>query len=163
MLEEQKPSPGSNQSIRLTLEIGRPWLVTLWAVFIFVTGAIAGAALLHLWHPKPPRDDRQASPLPKDLAQRMQRDLALSDAQTLAVEEIVAEYEPLFRQTSEEAQEQLRSDLEAMHQEILPLLDERQQAIHQDEWRNMLRPPKHHKGPHRRDGPPHKPWKNHRH
>ena len=160
---KQHDSHRSGQGVRLTLEIGRPWLVTLWAVFIFLTGAVTGAALLHLWHPRPPRHERQESPLPRDFARRMQRDLELSDEQARAVEEIVARYEPRFRQTSEQAREQLRADLEAMQQEILPILDERQRALHQDKWRHMLRPPKHHKGPPHfkphKEGRPPKPWK----
>ena len=138
---KQHDSVRSDQGLRLTLEIGRPWLVTSWAMFIFVAGTITGAGLSRLWHPGPPRGRPQESPLPRDFARRMQRDLALSDEQARAVEEIVARYEPLFRPTSEEAKAQLRADLEDMNQEILPILNEQQRARHQEVWRDLLRPP----------------------
>ena len=137
-------STSKPEGVRLTLEVGRPWLVTGWALFIFVMGAIAGGAAYHLWRPKPPRD-HVSSPLPRDFARRMQHDLQLSDQQANKVEEIVTKYEPRFKQTSHEAREKLRDHLEEMNQEILPLLDGAQREMHEDEWQRILWRP--HKGP----------------
>ncbi len=147
-MPEQKPvdTPSPKGGIKLTLEVGRPWLVISWALFIFITGTIAGGAVLHLWRPGPPPEPME-SPLPRDFARRMHRNLVLSDQQTKEVETIVARYEPLFRRTGDEARAKLREDLEKMNQEILPLLDPRQRAIHQRKWRKILRPPRHHHGP----------------
>lgn len=139
--------------LKLTLEVGRPGLVILWAIFIFATGVITGGALLHIMRPRPPRHERMETPLPRDYSRRMQRDLQLSDEQAGAVEEIVARYEPLFQHTSEQAKEKLKEDLEMMNQELLPLLDDRQREIHMEEWRKMLRPPRERRPPlPRRDG-----------
>ena len=154
-MPEQKPidPPQSNGGIKLTLEVGQPWRVVSWALFIFIMGMIAGASALHLWRPKPPRD-RVESPLPRDFSQRLQRDLDLSNEQAAEIETIVAKYEPLFRQTSDEARTKLREDLEKMNQEILPVLDDYQREIHRDQWRRMLKPPReHHRPPPRKDRP----------
>ena len=160
--DKRHESERSPQSVRLTLEIGRPWLVTMWALFIFLTGAITGAAVMQLWRPHPPRGERQASPLPRDFARRLQRDLDLSTEQTQEVEEVVLKYEPLFRRTSEDAREQLRLDLEAMNQEILPLLNEEQRERHEEVWRRILRPPPHRQRPRKPPRDEHPPRHDHR-
>ncbi len=157
-MSEPPPPPRPPHRLTLTVDVGRPWLVVAWALFIFASGAIAGAALLFMLRPGPgfgplPGGRVGDAALPRDFARIMQHEDGLSDEQTEAVEQIVQKYTPRFRQTSQEAREQLRTDLEKMNQEILPLLTEEQRAIHLKRWRRMIAP----RDPLHRGPPPHEP------
>jgi uncharacterized membrane protein len=159
-LPENKPKDSANPPghVRFTLEIGRPGGVVLWAVFIFLMGAIAGGSVLYLIRPPHHRDGMGKSALPRDFSQMMRRDLNLSDEQTAAIEQIVRKYEPRLEQNRREARDQMRADLAEMNDEILPLLSESQREAHRRVWQKVIdnRPPRG-PGPPREHGPPRRP------
>ena len=148
--EQDHPSPKPREGhITVTLDVGRPLIVVMWAVFVFVMGGVTGASLSFLLRPPPPHGPRPGdrmggSGLPSNFAHIMQRDHGLSDEQTAAIERIVEKYQPRFEKTSDDARDQLRADLEEMNKEILPLLTPEQREAHQELWRHM----------HDRRGPP---------
>jgi uncharacterized membrane protein len=133
-----KPREGH---ITVTLDVGRPMIVVLWALFVFLMGGVTGGSLFFLLRPPPPHGprhgDRMGSGLPRNFARVMQRDHGLSDEQTAAIERIVQRYQPKFEKTSEDARAQLKADLEEMNEEILPLLTPDQREAHQELWRHM--------------------------
>jgi uncharacterized membrane protein len=149
-----KPRAGH---VTVTLDVGRPLIVVLWAFFVFLMGGVTGGSLTFLMRPPPhhgPPGERLSAGLPRDFAQVMQRDHGLTDEQTAAIEKIVARYQPLFEKTSIEARAQLRGDLEKMNDEILPLLTEEQRRSHQALWRNLLDQSERGGGPPRHGPPP---------
>ena len=152
-----KPSEGH---ITVTLDVGRPLIVVLWACFVFLMGGVTGGSLIFLLRPPPPHGprpgDRMSSGLPRNFAHVMQRDHGLSDEQTVAIERIVQRYQPRFEKTSDDARAQLRSDLEEMNEEILPLLTPEQRKAHLELWRHVHDPPgpPHHGPPHHGPPPP---------
>ena len=143
------PSPKplrSPRHITVTLDMGRPMVIVLWAVFVFVAGAITGASLFFLagpppHHGPPPGEMLGGTGLPRNFAQRMQRDHGLTQEQTQAIEAIVEKYQPRFEETSQTARAKLRAELEQMNEEILPLLTPEQRRGHMERWQNVIDAP----------------------
>lgn len=132
----------SPRHITVTLDMGRPLVIVLWAVFVFVAGVITGGSLLFLAGPPPhhfgPPGEMPGAALPRNFAQRMQRDHGLTQEQTQAIEAIVEKYQPRFEETSQTARAQLRAELQQMNEEILPLLTAEQRRSHMERWQKML-------------------------
>lgn len=131
--------------ITVTLDVGRPAIVVLWALFVFLMGGLTGGALAFLFRPPPPphgprHGDRMSSGLPRDFARVMQRDHGLTNEQTAAIERIVERYQPRFETISDDARAQLKTDLEQMNEEILPLLTPEQRKAHMELWRHVHDP-----------------------
>lgn len=115
----------------------RPWGTVLWATVLFAMGAITGGSVHHLVQPHRLPHGSTISPIP-DFAQRLRRDLMLSDEQARSIETIVEKYEPRFRRVSQNARSELLSELQQMNAEIVPLLDEQQREHHEMHWNRML-------------------------
>lgn len=154
-LPSSKPPLRSPRQITVTLDMGRPLVIILWALFVFVAGAITGASLLLLsgpppHHGPPPGEMLGGTGLPRNFAQRMQRDHGLTPEQTQAIEAIVEKYQPRLEETSRAARTKLRSELEQMNDEILPLLTPNQRRAHMERFQHVIDSPD-------RPPPPHGP------
>ena len=120
-----------------TSSMGWPWGTVLWAMLLFTLGGIAGGSFHHLVQPNRLTGKRTISPVPH-FAQRLRRDLRLTEEQARSIESIVAKYEPRFRRVSQDARSELLSELQEMNAEIVPLLNEKQRARHEMHWNKML-------------------------
>ena len=114
-----------------------PWGTVLWAILLFATGGVAGGAYHQMvQHHRLPHGS-SISPVPL-FAQRLRKDLALSEEQVRSIETIVAKYEPRFQRISQNARGELLADLQQMNAEIVPLLTEKQRVDHEIRWNRML-------------------------
>ena len=138
-MTENTIEPNLKGSFRaqLTSSISRPWGTVLWAILLFAMGGIAGASFHHMAQPHRLPHSSTISPIPH-FAQRLRKDLRLSEVQARSVESIVAKYEPGFRRVSQDARSELLSELQQMNAEIVPLLTDKQRAHHETRWNKML-------------------------
>ena len=120
-----------------TSSMGRPWGTVLWAMLLFAMGVIAGGSYHRIVHPHRLPHSSTVSPVPH-FAQRLRKDLRLSEQQAQSIESIVVKYEPRFRRVSQDSRSELLSELQQMNAEIVPLLNEQQRAQHEIHWNKML-------------------------
>lgn len=98
----------------------RSWLSAAMGIVIFVAGGICGAAAVRLApHPKPLAS---LSELPARVAERMQYDLGLSDAQRQSIEQVVREHQPELRRIRLRILPEMRAELEQVVDDMSAVL-----------------------------------------
>lgn len=124
---------------RIAEALRRPGLMAgVVLVAVFVAGALSGAAAARAFAPPEPARPlllaRAGAPDPARLAERMRRNLELTDAQVEQVRAVLERRQPQMRETWMEARGELLAQLDSTMREIGAVLTPEQRERWRERW-----------------------------
>lgn len=113
----------------------------LFSLLTLLSGIVIGAGATLIFIGLPPKE--QDMPLPEEFSRRMverlTHELALTPEQRESIGPVIERHMKALDTIREEARPKIRLELEAMNNEILAMLDERQQQMWKDQIERMQR------------------------
>jgi hypothetical protein len=122
-IDSSDDSAGSVSSptldVRLPVERpgrSRPWILVLVGVMLFASGVICGAAAVRL--PLIPRTHANWSGILQRVTDRMQSDLALTEAQRKNVEQVMQAHQPALERIRLQTTQEMRAELQQLIEDL---------------------------------------------
>jgi hypothetical protein len=121
----------------------KTWHAILAAVIIFLAGSVSGAIISRLFFVKPPQQQSQQQKPPgppgsrqrMDFAERLQKNLNLSQEQKQKIDQILKESEKRMKEIWDTVEPKFKEETQKTHNEIIKVLTPEQLTIFETRFR----------------------------